>query len=168
MYQSERELFEKLVLRYLRNWDKKPDEGQLDFYWEVLKERSLSDIRRAFDICVKHSKYAPRPADILRKVTGAEGEGGTVAVDRLCQHPGCKRTWISATAEKRLCGVHIGSKLPNALQMQWREVMGAACAIDKIGEAMARLAYGDHVVDLIFANPQNDWKSPATWTVEAA
>lgn len=167
MLSTDRKEFCTLVARYLRNWDKKPpDAEQMDLWFDALRDLAVSDIDRAFRVCVGASKFAPRPADIRTKITGKEGSGGAIEGNALCGVEGCRERWVWSGADGRKCRTHLGGR-PTP-KHPWSQIMCAHVCIEKFGEVKARKCYGPELVQLILSHNEIDFKNSTADQIQAA
>lgn len=157
MRNSEQAEFYRAVALYLRVWDKKPDDQQLQMWWSALQDCNMADVRRAFDELLRRSRFSPKPADVVSKIHGeGGGSGGTPASARRCSEPGCHEPMVEDFG-KPLCLKHSGSSMDWLAHNRWRLRLAAHHLLrQNKSEAEARAAYGNRAVDWLLNNTDHD------------
>ena len=64
--------FAKIMAAMGVTYDKEISEELTNIYYEVLKEFSLTDIKRAMSIHLKESKFFPKPSEIIERIKSPE------------------------------------------------------------------------------------------------
>lgn len=79
MRQEDKKEFIKLFMGISELYEKRLSEALISLYFESLKEFSIENIKKSFNLHAKTSKFFPKPSDLLELIEGNREEKGIVA-----------------------------------------------------------------------------------------
>jgi hypothetical protein len=173
MIPTDREKLFKEVHRARSFYSKTTTPEELAIWWDALKDEYLSDVSRALDAHMKYGRFAPMPADVMKRIHGEDktGDGGG-SRDMQCSFTvngqRCPALWSVTNGGSPLCGGHYavqGSRVKGEELLRLyldhgipfkphrSDELCARLLLERLGEEEVLEVYGQKTLDYILSVP---------------